>query len=233
MPTSTPTRGAEPFRRRLYLPAYQVGEAARYAQTAPQTVSYWHYSTGQLGPALPGSQRRQPLSYMELIEVAFVAFFRNEGVSLQRIRRAREYAAQNLTSEHPFVEYRWKTEGLHLLMDFGQFEQTDDFDKIVLGDIGGQLAWGPMMEHKFAEFDYESLGNENWALRWHPAGRRSKVVIDPRISFGAPTVEGLPTWVIRGRWKAEEGVDEIIEDFGISRDAVVDGLRFEGIDVAA
>ena len=104
---------------------------------------------------------------------------------------------------------------------------------MVVADAGGQLAWAPLMANKFAEFDYEKLGENNWALRWHPAGLLSKVVIDPRISFGAPMVEGLPTWVIRGRWRAQEKVDEIVENFGVSREAVIDGLRFENIDVAA
>ena len=220
------------FRRRLYLPAYRVSDAARYAQTTTQIVSYWHYGGGQLGAALPGSQRRQPLSYMELIEVAFVAFFRKNGVSLQRIRNARIYAGQNLNAEYPFVEYRWYTEGFHILMEFDQFEASNAF-QVVLADRGGQLTWQDMMLNKFAEFDYEEVGEENWALRWHPVGRDSKVVVDPRISFGAPIVEGLPTWVLRGRWKANEEIEEIIEDFGISREAVIDGLRFEGIEVAA
>ena len=222
----------ERFRRRLYLPAYRVGDVARYVQTTSQTVAYWRYGGGQLGPALPGSQRREPLSYMELIEVAFVAFFRNLGLSLQRLRGARTYAAQAFNSEFPFVEYRWKSEGYHLLMDFDQFEQSDDF-RVVVADRGGQLAWEDLIEDKFAEFNYEMVGEENWALRWHPVGRLSKVVIDPRISFGAPMVEGLPTWVIKGRWKAQEDVDEIVDDFGITRAAVIDGLRFEGIEAAA
>jgi uncharacterized protein (DUF433 family) len=164
---------------------------------------------------------------MELIEVAFVAFFRKAGTSLQRIRRAREYAAQNFNSEYPFVEYRWKTEGFHLLMDLDQIEHTDDFGDVIVADTSGQLAWGPVMTDKFTEFDYEPVGHENWALRWHPAGLQSKVIIDPRISFGAPMVEGLPTWVIGGRWKAHEEIEEIMEDFDVSREAIRDALRLK------
>ena len=140
MPTATEKHSVEPVRRRLYLPAYRVGDAARYARTKTQTVSYCHFRGGQLGAALPGGQRRRPLSYMELIKVAFVAFFRNLGLSLQRIRSTRAYAAQNLNAEYPFVEYRWKSEGTHLLMDFARSEQPDDFSMVVVADAGGQLA---------------------------------------------------------------------------------------------
>jgi len=102
MSSRTDKRGTDQARRRLYLPAYRVADAARYAGAAPQTVTRWHYHGGQAGPALPGRQKGRPLSYMELVEVAFIAFFRRQGVSLQRLRRARQYAAQNLNAEYPF-----------------------------------------------------------------------------------------------------------------------------------
>ena len=107
-----------PWRRRMYLPSYGTKDAARYAGTSPQTVNYWRYRSADHRPALPGKQRHRPLSYLELVEVAFVATFRGLGVSLRNIRLAREYIAQTLNSEFPFVEYRFKTDGRHLLIDF-------------------------------------------------------------------------------------------------------------------
>jgi uncharacterized protein (DUF433 family) len=232
MPTLTSERGIEPIRRRLFLPAYRIKEAARYAGTTVQSVTYWHYGGGKLGPALPGSVPRRPLSYMELIEVAFVAFFRNIGVPLQRIRSARDYVAQNFNAEYPFVEHRFKTEGAHILMDFAEFASADDFKQVVVADDDGQLAWEQMASNKFAEFDYEVLGQEMLALKWHPAGRDSKVVIDPRVSFGAPTVNGVPTWSLKGRYETGESVEDIIEDFQISKNDTLDALNFEGIQIA-
>jgi len=106
------------WRRRLYLPAYTTVEAARFAQTKSGTVAYWHYGTGtKVGPALGGKKPYAPLSYLQLVEVAFVASFRQRGVPLQRIRKAREYVAKVFGAEFPFAEYRFKTEGVHVLMD--------------------------------------------------------------------------------------------------------------------
>jgi uncharacterized protein (DUF433 family) len=211
------------------LPAYGLGDAARYANAYPQTVAYWHYKGGGLGPALPGKTRRTPLSYLELVEVAFVAVFRRLGVSLQRIRKAREYVAQNLGSEYPFAEYRFKTEGYHVLLDLQHSEAGSGIKKLILADAGGQLGWEPVVADRFAQFDYE----RDLAMVWHLAGRQSEVTIDPRISFGAPTVGGLPTWVLKGRWRAGESLEDIQEDFGLSYRDVVEGLRFEGIQTAA
>ena len=90
---------------------------------------------------MPGRSRRQDLSYLELVEVAFVATFRGLGVSLQRIRRARDYAAQVLKSEYPFAEYSWLTEGHHVLLDLGTVEGDNSLGRLVAADSEGQVAW--------------------------------------------------------------------------------------------
>ena len=58
-------------------------------------------------------------------------------------------------------------------------------------------------------------------------GDTSQVVIDPRISFGAPTAAGIPTQVIAGRYEAGETPNDIASDFAISEVAVWDALHFE------
>lgn len=229
MSTLTSVRGSEPWRRRLYLPSYQVRDSARYAGTSSQTVAYWHYRGGQLGPTLPGKEPRQPLSYLQLVEVAFVATFRALGVTLQRIRRAREYAAQVLNSEHPFAEYRWLTEGYHVMLNLADLEGAQGIGRLVVGDQAGQIAWTQMVGERFAQFDYEN----GLALVWWVRGRQLPITIDPRIAFGAPTIKGVPTWVLRGRWHAGESVSDIQEDFELVEDDVRHALRFEDIADAA
>ena len=164
-----------------------------------------------------------PFSYMQLIEVAVVAAFRKAGVSMKRIRAAREYAAKTLKSEYPFAEYSFKEEGKHLWLDSGQIDVKPG--TVVSVDQGGQLAWESVIG-RLREFEYEKQGI---VLRWHVAGPSSPIIIDPRISFGAPTVRGTPTWVIRGRWDAGESDSDIADDFGIRREDVREALKFEGI----
>ena len=226
MPSMIAERNVEPWRRRLYLPAYQIGDAARYSGTASQTVSYWRYGGGRLGPVLPGHRKRQPLSYLDLIEVAFVATFRALGVPLQRMRRARTYAAQVLNSEYPFAEHKWLTEGHHVMLDLRHIDDDDSIDSLVVGDSRGQITWEEMVGERFAQFDYE----QDLALIWHIRGRSSPVTIDPRVSFGAPQVRGVPTWVLRGRWRAGESISDIEDDLGLSKEEIGHGLDFEGAE---
>jgi len=229
MPVTARLPLAEPWRRRLYLPAYAVSDAARYARTRPRTVAYWHYRGGGLGPALPGKQPRMPLSYLQLVEVAFVATFRALGVSLQRIRKARDYLAQTFNSEHPFAEFRLQTEGRHVLLALQQIERDAQLGHLIVADASGQIGWQPLIAERFAEFDYE----QGLALIWHVAGRASPVLIDPRISFGAPVVRGVPTWALKGRRIAGESVEELQADFRLEREEVLQALAFEGIKDAA
>src|SRR5215469_2757965 len=85
--------------RRLYLPAYRVSEAARLANTTAQTITRWYR-----GYEAPGHRMRRVLpsdgspllSYLQLVEVAFVATFRRLGIKLDALRRAREYSVKTL-----------------------------------------------------------------------------------------------------------------------------------------
>ena len=181
--------------------------------------------------ALPGRERRRGLSYLELIEAAIVAVFRKLGLPLSNIARTREYMAQNFNSEFPFTEYRFKTDGYHLLMDLQEFEPALKLSGWIVADEGGQLGWESMMADRLFEFDYDE--QLDLAVKWHVGGRDSLVLIDPRVAFGAPTLKGIPTWVLRGRWNAGESTSDIEDDFGLSQEEIKHGLHFEGIQLAA
>lgn len=219
------------WRSRLYVPNYRIREAARYAHLSSQTVAKWH--------SKPGSNRKSTLSvkaqgaslsYLQLIEVAVVSSFRKAGVTLKKIAAAREYLAKQLEAEFPFAEYRFKTDGKDLWMDYAQFEASAGDKTLLAASQGGQLAWSDIIG-RLQEFDYEN--EDGLAIRWHLAGRDESVIIDPRIQFGAPSVEGVATWAFKGRWEAGEDIDEMADDFGIANVDVLAALRFEGIDADA
>lgn len=216
------------WRSRLYVPNYRIREAARYAHLSPQTVAKWHTKPGSnRRSTLSTKEKGAALSYLQLIEVAVVSSFRKAGVKLRKIEAAREYLAKQMEVEFPFAAYRFKTDGKDLWMDYAQFE-ADAGDKTLLAaSQGGQLAWGDIIG-RLHEFDYENNGG--LAIRWHVAGRDQNIIIDPRIQFGAPSVEGVATWAFAGRWEAGEVLDDIADDFGVSNSDVLAALRFEGIE---
>ena len=220
-------QSAEFWRARLYIPNYRIRDAARYARIAPQTVASWH-GTPQSNrrSTLSAKDKGAALSYLQLIEVAVVAAFRKTGVSLPKIRAAREYVSKQLEAEFPFAEYRFKTDGRDLWMDYAQIEADMGDKKLLKASQQGQLAWSDIIG-KLQEFDYDG----DLAVRWHVAGKDEQVVIDPRIQFGAPTVAGVPTWVFKGRFEAGEEIDDTADDFGVANSSVLAALRFEGVEI--
>jgi uncharacterized protein (DUF433 family) len=219
MATLVSERPDQPWRRRILLPAYQIAEAADYAQVSPQTVVAWHKIEAAL---LKEREQRDALSYMQLIEVAVVAAFRKAGVQMKNIRKARAWAAHELKSEYPFAEYKFKENAKHLYLDSQQIDVKDN--TVVQADGEGQLEWASIIG-RLKEFEYE---NQGIVLQWHVAGKGSPIIIDPRVSFGAPAIKGIPTWVLRGRHDAGESDTDIADDFALKRDEVKEALRFEG-----
>lgn len=220
-----------PWRRRLYLPAYRVSEAAHLAGVSPQTVARWYYgyvtAAGLPGkPVFPkGKPRGAPLSYLQLVEVSFVACFRNMGLTLARIRAAHAYLSKVFRAEYPFAQLRLKTDGVHILK---QHEEEYGLQHVVVvADAEGKMMWEDLILRRIYEFDYAY----GLALRWHPRGKDVPIVVDPRVSFGAPMIEGtgLPTWVVKERLAAGESLDEIREDLGLTKDEVQYALAFEGV----
>jgi uncharacterized protein (DUF433 family) len=209
----------EPWRRRLYIPNYQVAEAARYANISPQTVAAWHRIEDSF---LSQKEKRAALSYLQLIEVAVVAAFRKAGVKLPDIKAAREYVQTTLKIEYPFAQRRFKTEGKSLWLSYGR-------DKLLKANQAGQLAWKDIIG-RLQEFEYERRGV---VVRWHVTGPGSKIVLDLRIAFGAPSVDGVPTWALKGRWQSGESLNEIADDFGLKPAEVKAALAFERVDIDA
>ena len=227
------TQSAPPaWLRRLYLPSYRIVDAARYADTSPQRVTYWFYGGGDLGPALGGKEKLAPLSYLQLIEVAFVATFRDAGLSLQKLRRTRDYVSQVFKIDYPFARLQFKTDGLNVFLDLATEFPDLGLDEVVVASQHGQQVWRDIVRNRFAQFEYDD--SHNLALVWHPSPENHPlVVIDPRKKFGAPSIRGIPTWTLASRKTAGESVGEIAYDFGLEDDEVEQGLDWEGIDLAA
>ena len=91
------------------------------------------------------------------------------------------------------------------------------------------MAWATLLGKRFQEFEYE----EDLAVVWYVAGQQSPVRIDPRMNFGAPTVRGIPTWVVKGRYESGEVVEEIQDDFNLESSEVMAALEFEGVQLRA
>lgn len=193
------------------------------AQAHPQTLASWFRGPR---PVMPARQVRSPLSYLQLVEGAFVASFRAAGVSLQQIRRARDYLSGTFHAEYPFAQLELKTDGVHIL------KEMPDGNGLIVANRYGQEGWEQILSDRIEQFDYQF----GLALCWHLRGRDVPIVVDPRISFGVPTVRdrGIATWILADRVRAGEPTESILEDFPhITADEFSAALEFEGVPLAA
>ena len=251
MPLSTDVEMQAPWYDRLFQPVYRVKDAARYTGVHSVAVARW---LRRGDSAWWDRERGLPLSYLELVEVAFATHFRSRGVPFDLIRNARQDVARHFGSSHPFAEVRFKNDGYRVLSDYysRESERVELIDTlwvrrthtaiVNIGDVSGPLdpspvaedspgtesgVWFDLIEEKSSEFDYDF----GLALTWYPEGKSSSVTIDPRMSFGDPAVGGISTWVIKGRWEAGESLEVLEDDYGLPGKALEDALRFEGVDV--
>ena len=208
------------WRRRLLIPFYKVSEAAKYAKSNKDTVARWN----RLG-VLAGRKPRAELSYMQLIETAVVAAMRRADIPLSEIKAGHDYFARMLEVEFPFASYSFKADAKRIVLDYKEIEPDTKLGKLLYSD--GQLGWKDLVEPLLKEFEYHEDG---LAIKWHVAGLKSKVIIDPQVSFGAPNVSGAATWILRDRYVGGESVVDIADDFDLSESEVLDALYFEGLE---
>jgi uncharacterized protein (DUF433 family) len=63
--------------------------------------------------------------------------------------------------------------------------------------------------------------------RGNPASDPKIVVMNPQISFGRPSVGGVPTSAIWGRFRAGDSPSHLALDYGLPMVAIEEALRCE------
>lgn len=124
------------------------------------------------------------VSFLELIDLLFIKNFLDAGVSLQRLRSALTEAAEIVGRRH-FAEQVFFTDGHNVYLSVRDNPNAE----ALLGLLsGGQWVIAPVIRQIAKQIDFdEGLG---FAERWYPLGRARPIVIDPLVSFGAPSILG-------------------------------------------
>ena len=215
------------WKERLSLPAYRVGEAAIYARISPSTVSAWHRRQVEQKALLGEKDSGSGLSFLQLIELAVVAELRRAGIKIPEIARARAYFEKTTGLEHPFAQLQFKTDGADILHDCEGLDGKIVQESLIAANHNGQYVWREMLAKKLKQFNYDQSGS---VIQWRVAGDDKPILIDPRLAFGSPQVDGIRTAIIKSRFAAGDEVDEIADDYSISNSLVVEALLFEGLD---
>ena len=218
-------------------PAYSVNEAASYLGMPEATLRSW--VLGRTYQTTDGTQFFQPLvdvadkkhrrlSFYNLVEALTLNAIRRttHRVSMPSIRKALNYVKRRLDEPRPLLTEKFLTDGVDLFLD--------KYGELVAVSKDGQLAMRAIMLDSLEHIRRDNKGMpQKLYLFASPSTETTKVavVIDPRIAFGNPVVDGtgVSTTILAQRYKAGDSIDELAKDFGLTRHAVEEAIRYEVI----
>lgn len=209
---------------------YSIADAARLVGASQPKLRGWlnGYSNSHSGPIVDRDfSNTRTVSFLDLMELRFIAFFRGQDVSMPTLRRAAEQARRDWGVEHPLALSSAKYVTDRKKIFARSAEETHD--QITWDLATGQHEMWDTIEQtieKGVVFDPKTY----LARTWKPnPGQFPNVVMDPRIAFGKPTVHGtrVPTSVLFRQWKAEGNKDRVATWFDVSRDDVVAAIEYE------
>jgi uncharacterized protein (DUF433 family) len=167
------------------------------------------------------------LSFTNLIEAHVLSAMRRvHGIPLPRVRQALEYATKSLEVEHPLANKQFHTDGINLFVqELGALVNTSSKQTAIREVLDVHLQRVERNKEGIAErlFPFTRPEYKIDDLRDSPR----IIVIDPRISFGRPTVVelGIPVETLVSRYRAGEPIQELADDYDCKVELVEEAIR--------
>lgn len=212
-------------------PVYSSADAARYLKIPAPTVRSW--VAGRDYPKRGGKARFRPvisipddpshlLSFRNLIELAALRALRTEhAFKLSAVREALEFARKDLRVTDLLASRELYARPGELFLE--------RYGSLINLNRAGQLGIKAVLEGLLSRIEWD----RNLPCRFFPPlpnrGDARTVQIDPLVRFGRPTIArlGVSTEVIVDRVNAGESVDAVANDYGATRDEIMDALAYE------
>lgn len=217
---------------------YTVGEAARLIPKA-SSARIRNWLTDYHGEEPPLIDReydpinnKQELSFLDLMEVRFVEYFRNNGVSVRSLRQASEHARKYFKTDKPFAtsKFAFLTDGRNVFVEeiFKPAAKASD-DKALWGLLTDQLEMYHVIERSLLDgvkFNPQSQIAEAWIPR---PQKYPSIIIDPRVAFGQPSLDSrIATGAIYESWVAENhNTADVAYWFELPETTVREAVAFE------
>lgn len=210
---------------------YSPTEAGRIVRLSPGRVNRWlfgyEYETSGMrtkqGPVVTRSNQSSYASFLDLIDLLFVKRFLDYGFSLQKIRKAL-IEAESLIGGHHFAQRSFMTDGEKIYL----WVKKEGSTELIQLFTGGQWVIKDFIIGLAEQIDFDS--ETGLAKKWYPNGKSGRVVLDPRIAFGAPSIvgKGIRTSNIYDFYCAEgQNQRKTSEWLGVARRDIDAAIEFE------
>lgn len=205
------------------LPAYTLGDAARYLHIPPSTVRCWvlgqdypvgHGEVKHLPPVIKAADEEQRmLSFTNLTELHVLSLTRREfKVPMPVVRKTIEFLKRDMGVKRPLAEIDLFTDRMDLFIErMGDYMSASGSKQIQPRTIvQGYLQRIERDQHGAPLKLYPLVRS----LREKP-DQQPVIEIDPSVAFGRPVLShtGIRTSIILDRWKAGESMASIADDY--------------------
>jgi uncharacterized protein (DUF433 family) len=209
---------------------YTIPDVAELVEAEQAEVRIWiEGRKGRQDPVIDNQVgrigRKVAVSFTNLMELRFVAFFSKAGVRLNEIRRIMGEVRNEIAHPHPFATRTvFATDGRKIVAKIGRQNGVEAiYDLRTKNYEMGVVVLDTLK--KDVEFDPEGE-----AISWRPRPRTApNVIIHPSFAFGHPILResGIPTATIADAVKAEGGVADVAVLYDVPVKQVREAMRFE------
>lgn len=211
------------------LPMYGLAEAAVYLGVPRSTLATW--IRGQLvrgrtrmRGVIKADRATGLLTFNNLAEAYVLASLtRRFRLPLQRVRSALRFVG----GERPLLITPFRTDGRGIFVE--------QLGKLIDAAHGGQAAIREVVESSLERVELDARRLPLRLYPWRRAPSEPRIIaLDPRRSFGRPTVVGtaVQSAVIIDRHRAGDSVAELSVEYNLASD-VIEGVLRWGLDAAA
>lgn len=210
---------------------YTAAEASRLLELPAAKVRRWlgGYQAAERAydplwtPQLPKLDDQLGLGFLDLMQLRVVArIVAKTDVSLQAIRKTLQLirALKLIDHSHPFATARFQTDGQRIFFEVGR----ETGEPLLYDVLGKQYGFHRLIAPSFKDVDLDVE-----ITRWWPLGKQRTVVLDPKISFGAPIASesGIPTATLALAAEREGSPRGATRWYPVSEREVRDAIAFE------
>ncbi len=207
-------------------PLYTPAEAARYLRLPKSTVRAWVFGQRGFKPVVKSADpARRLLSFLNLVELMVLGSIRRKHrVTLRLVRQGVAYLQRVFPSTHPLADHSFLTDETRLYVDkFGQILDVTREGQIVIREAIEEALRAVERDPAGVPIKLYLPQSERAA----PA--RGAVVIDPRVGFGRPVIDGtgIRTEIVVSRFRAGEPIESLARDYERRREEIEEIVRGE------
>ncbi|HJY76348.1 MAG TPA: DUF433 domain-containing protein [Burkholderiales bacterium] len=215
-------------------PAYSIVEAAGYLRLPVSTLRAWllgqRYRAGDepkfFRPVIEIADRKdRQLSFINLVESFVLAGIRRQHeIPLPKVRKAVDYLRRTFNSNRPLAEEQFQTDGVDLFVE--------KMGSLIGATQEGQIQMREVIRDRLQRVLRDPKGVPEKIVLFPARGdkpRSTDVVIDPKLSFGRPVLDGfgVRTAILAERFDAGEDINALAEEYSAPVEAIQNAIRCE------